>query len=80
MGSFGQDQPENCIKLGVQNLSLTVVSHRLTTVVALVQSQVKSCGICGEPSGTGAGFLRVLPFPQPILIPPNALHSSNTRG
>jgi hypothetical protein len=28
----------------------------------------RSCGICGGPSGTGAGFLRVLRFPLPILL------------
>jgi hypothetical protein len=37
-----------------------------------VRSQVRSCRICGEQSGTGAGFLRVLRFPLPILIPPTA--------
>jgi hypothetical protein len=31
-------------------------------------------------SGTGAGFLRVLRFPLPILIPPTALHSSIVWG
>jgi hypothetical protein len=34
-----------------------------------------SCGIYGEPSGTGTDFLRVLWFPLPIYIPPPALHS-----
>jgi hypothetical protein len=29
-------------------------------MVAQVQSQVKSCGICGGPSGTDAGYLQVL--------------------
>jgi hypothetical protein len=31
--------------------------------------------ICGGQSGTGVGFLRVLRFPLPILIPPTAPHS-----
>jgi hypothetical protein len=31
-------------------------------------------------SGAGAGFLRVLRFPLPILIPPTAPHSSIIRG
>jgi hypothetical protein len=35
-----------------------------------VRSQVRSCGICGGHSGTGADFLRVLRFSLPIIIPP----------
>jgi hypothetical protein len=37
--------------------------------------------VCGQ-SGTGAGFLRVLQFPLPILLQPNGPHSpsSTTRG
>jgi hypothetical protein len=36
------------------------------------------CGICIGLSGIGAGFLRVLPFPLSILIPPTAPHSSSS--
>jgi hypothetical protein len=28
-----------------------------------------ACGVCGGQSGTGAGFLRVLRFPLPIISP-----------
>jgi hypothetical protein len=32
-------------------------------------------GICGGQSGAGVGFLQVLRFPLPSLIPPTAPHS-----
>jgi hypothetical protein len=56
------------------------VSRRLPTAVAQVRTQVRSCGICGGQSGAGAGFLRVLWFPLPILIPPTAPLSSIITG
>jgi hypothetical protein len=40
-----------------------------------VRAQVRPCGICGEQSGNGAGFLSVFWFSLPILIPPTAPHS-----
>jgi hypothetical protein len=50
------------------------VSRRLPTAAAQVRAQVKSCG--GQ-SVAGAGFLQVVRFPLPILIPPTAPHSSS---
>jgi hypothetical protein len=54
------------------------VNRRLPTAAVQVRAQVKSCGICGGQSGAGAGFLRVLRFPLPILIPPTASQTSSS--
>jgi hypothetical protein len=54
-----------------------VVNRRLPTTAARVRAQVSSCGICGGQSGAGAGFLLILRFPLPILIPPTDPHSSS---
>jgi hypothetical protein len=53
------------------------ISHQLPTAVGQIRAWVRSCGICGGQSGTGAGFLRVLEFPLPS-IPPTAPHSSSS--
>jgi hypothetical protein len=45
------------------------VSRLHPTAAARVRSLIKSYGICGGRSGTRAGFLRVLQFSLPILIP-----------
>jgi hypothetical protein len=50
------------------------VSRRHPTEAARVQSQVKSCGICGGQRGIQERFLRVLRFPLPIHIPPAPSH------
>jgi hypothetical protein len=61
---------------GVGRAIAQAVSRRHPTAAARVRAHVRSCGICGQ-CGTGAGFLRVLRFPLPILIPPTAPHSSS---
>jgi hypothetical protein len=62
------------------NILAEVVIGWFATMVDRVWSQIKSCGVCGGQSGTGAGFLRVLYFPLPVLIPPNAPYSSISQG
>jgi hypothetical protein len=44
------------------------VSSWLPTAAAQVRVRA-ACGVCGGQSGIGAGFLRVLRFPLPIIPP-----------
>jgi hypothetical protein len=44
----------------------------LPTASAWIRSQVRLCGLCCGRNGTGAGFLWVLRFPLPVIIPENA--------
>jgi hypothetical protein len=44
------------------------VSRWLTTAAARVRVRA-ACGVCGGQSVTGAGFLRILRFPMPIIPP-----------
>jgi hypothetical protein len=48
------------------------VSRWLLTAAVRVRSRVRSCGICGGQSRSGAGFLLVLRLPPAIFIPPNS--------
>jgi hypothetical protein len=54
------------------------VSCWLPTATARTRARVRSCGICGEQSGTGAGFVQVLGFSLPIFIPSNAPQSPSS--
>jgi hypothetical protein len=53
------------------------VSRQFPTSAGQVRGQVRSSRIYGGQSGTGAGFLRVLLSPLPILIPPTVPHLSS---
>jgi hypothetical protein len=46
----------------------SAVRHWLPTAAARVRIRA-ACGVCGGQTGTGAGFLRVLRFPLPIIPP-----------
>jgi hypothetical protein len=52
--------------LGVVSIGRAIaqaVSRRFPTAAARVRAQIRSCGICGGQSGTGADFPRVFWFP-----------------
>jgi hypothetical protein len=53
------------------------VSRRLHIAAIRVWARVRSCGICGRVSDSGAGFLRVLRFLLP-MIPSTDPHQSSS--
>jgi hypothetical protein len=57
--------------------SITARDRPLVAGLPTAAAHIRSCGICGEQSGTGASFLWVLRFPLP-LIPLSAPHSSSS--
>jgi hypothetical protein len=77
----GRNHLEACLtrniysKMDLGRAIAQAVNRQLPTAAAWVRARIRSCGICGEQSGTGAGFLRVLWFPLPIRIPPIASQS-----
>jgi hypothetical protein len=60
----------NACLMSLLVLYILVVKVRrwLPTAAARVRLRV-ACGVCGGQSGAGAGFLRVLRFPPPIIPP-----------
>jgi hypothetical protein len=65
------------VTLIVGRVIAQAVSRQLPTVAARVRGQVRSRGICGRQTVTGAGFLLRLLFPLPIVIPLTAPRSSS---
>jgi hypothetical protein len=53
------------------------VSRWLPATADRIRVRVWSSGICSGKCGAGADFLRVLPFPLPIFIPPNSPSSQS---
>jgi hypothetical protein len=65
------NQNFTCIRYkanGVGRAVAQAVSRWLPTAAVWVRARA-ACGICGGQSGTGAGLLRVLLFPLPIIPP-----------
>jgi hypothetical protein len=56
------------LDLSLRPCRSSAVRRWLPTAAARVRVRA-ACGVCGGQSGIGAGFLRVLPFPLPIIPP-----------
>jgi hypothetical protein len=57
---------DNICKFTIGCAVAQAVSRWLPTAAARVRIRA-ACGVSGGQSGTGAGFLRVLRFPLPII-------------
>jgi hypothetical protein len=52
------------------------IAQEISSQLSTAADRIKSCGICGEDSGSWEGFLKAFQFPLPVLIPPTAPYSS----
>jgi hypothetical protein len=68
-------QGRTLVKTNWGRATAQVVSRRLPTAAAQVQSQIRSCRTSSGQSSRGGSFLRVLWFPPLILILSTALYS-----
>jgi hypothetical protein len=59
---------EHTLQVPETSSELIGMTRWLPTAAARVRVRA-ACGACGGQSGTGAGFLRVLRFPLPIIPP-----------
>jgi hypothetical protein len=68
-----------CLLFFMGRVVAQAVSCRPPSSAARVRPQVRSCGISGGQSGTGARFLRVVELPL-LIIPLNTPHLSSSSG
>jgi hypothetical protein len=61
------------------NAVVQAVSRWISTQAARVRVRAAS-GVCGGQGGTGAGFLRVLQFPLPIIKVTRGWHNRPVSG
>jgi hypothetical protein len=64
------------LRIYLQWLAVVQVAQAGVPRVPAAAVRAGSCGTCGGQIGTGAGLLRVLTFPLPI-IPSSSAHTSS---